>query len=118
MENPEMEELLKVTKEGFAGLYARVDSLQSDVDSLHAAVAPLQSGFDSLHAAVGPLQSGFDSLHAVVGPLQSGFDSLHARFDAFGEGLLFVARKVLAEPEVRELRKILEGNATAARRSA
>ena len=104
MENPEMEELLKITKEGFAGVYARFDSLQSDVDSLHAVVASLQSGFDSLNTEVG-------SLHA-------GFDSLHARFDAFGEGLLFVARKVLAEPEVRELRKILDGNTTAAKRSA
>ena len=49
---------------------------------------------------------------------KEGFEGLHARFDAFGEGLLFVARKVLAEPEVRELRKILGGASQAAKRSA
>jgi hypothetical protein len=45
---------------------------------------------------------------------KEGFDSLHARFDAFGEGLLFVAQKVLADSEVRELRRILDSAAAGA----
>ena len=103
-ENAKIDELLKVT----TGLDARFDSLQASV----------KGGFDSLHSNVGSLHAGFDSLNTEVGSLHAGFNSLHARFDAFGEGLLFVARKVLAEPEVRELRKILDGDTTPARRSA
>ncbi|HEV2846620.1 MAG TPA: hypothetical protein VG477_17330 [Thermoanaerobaculia bacterium] len=78
------------------------------IDELLKVTTGLDARFDSLQASV---KGGFDSLHSNVG-------SLHSRFDAFGEGLLFVARKVLAEPEVRELRKILDGNTTAAKRSA
>ena len=100
MDSPEMEELLRITQEGFAGLNARIGSLESEVDSLQ-----------SLHGSVDSLSRNVDSLHGSVG-------SLHARFDAFGEGLLFVARKVLAEPEVRELRRILNSAPAEARRSA
>jgi hypothetical protein len=49
---------------------------------------------------------------------KDGFAAVQSRFDAFGEGLLFVARKVLAEPEVRELRRILDGDPAVVKRSA
>jgi hypothetical protein len=63
------------------------------------------------------VKEGFAGVHARFDTLiKEGFAGVHARFDALNDGLLFVARKVLAPEEVRELRGILDRAHAAAKR--
>lgn len=54
------------------------------------------------------LKNGLEGIHARFDTLDGGIIFLKERMTAFNEGLMFVAKKFLADSELRELRAILE----------